>query len=131
MNLKQNLSDKIHNFSTQCTINNINKNLFFPKQFPYKAYFTKNIGFYFKTTLYIVVISRIKSEFAAQPSRSGDQRCWIRNRIRIRSRSRNFLKSRIGSGVGFVTNHSRSTTLVHCTVHTCNAACVEEIPFVV
>ncbi len=33
MNLKQNFSDKIHNFSTKCTIK-INKNLFFSKKFP-------------------------------------------------------------------------------------------------
>jgi hypothetical protein len=45
----------------------------------------------------VVVISRIKCEFAAQLSPGGDQRCRcrIRNRTRIRSRSRNFLKSRI------------------------------------
>jgi hypothetical protein len=46
---------------------------------------------------FIVVILRIKCEFAAQPSWGGDQRCRIRNRIRsqIPSRSQNFLKSLI------------------------------------
>jgi hypothetical protein len=49
------------------------------------VYILKN--FIFLKTLYIVIISRIKCEFfAAQLSRGGDQRCRIRNRIRIRSR---------------------------------------------
>ncbi len=46
---------------------------------------------YFLKTLYIIVISRMKCEFAAQLSRGRDQLCRIRNRIR--SRSWNFLKS--------------------------------------
>jgi hypothetical protein len=47
---------------------------------------------YSKKTLYIVVlISRIKCEFAAQLSRGGDRRSRIQNRIRIQ----NLIKSRI------------------------------------
>ncbi len=47
---------------------------------------------YFLKTIYIVVISRIKCQLAAQLSR-GEGR--IRKRVRIRSRSRNLPKSRI------------------------------------
>jgi hypothetical protein len=96
MNLKQNFSDKIHNFSTRLCI-----------RFPIR-YHTDRINYFFqnnrlyislfsKKTLYIVVISRIQREFATQLSRGGNQRCRIQNRIRIRSQirswSRNFLKS--------------------------------------
>jgi hypothetical protein len=45
------------------------------------------------TLVYILkkytVTSRKKCEFATQLSRGGDQRCRIRNRIRIQSRIRN------------------------------------------
>jgi hypothetical protein len=68
----------------------------FPYTIPYLFQNNKHyISLFSKKTLYIVVISRIQCEFAAQLSRGGDQHCRIRNRIRIRSRSRNFLKSRI------------------------------------
>ncbi len=62
MTLKQNFSDKIHNFSTKCTIK-INKNLLSLKSLSYK-----NI-----------------SLVTAQLSRGGDQRCRIRSRIRNKS----------------------------------------------
>ncbi len=94
MNLKQNFSDKIHNFSTRLCIR-------LPIWYHTDRMFqiTDFTLIHFLKTSYIKVISWIQCEFAAQLSRGGDQRCriqnriWIRSRIRIRGRSRNFLKS--------------------------------------
>jgi hypothetical protein len=101
MNLKQNFSDKIHNFSTRLSIrfpiryHTDRMNYLFQNNRLYISSFSK------KLYMYIVVILRIKVCFATQLSRGGDQRCrirnriWIRSQIGIRSRSQNFLKSRI------------------------------------
>ncbi len=65
---------------------------------------------YFLKSIYVVVTSRIKCEFAAQLSQGEGQRCrirkMIRSRIRIRSQSRNLPKSRIRSRI-----RNKSTTL--------------------
>jgi hypothetical protein len=98
MNLKQNFSDKIHNFSTKCSIN-INKNLFF--YFPKKLLLQKALVSILKKTLYIVVISRIKCEFAAQPSQG---------KTSVAGSERGS-----GSEVGAETNHSGSTILGTCS----------------
>jgi hypothetical protein len=96
MNVKQNFSDKIHNFSTRLCI-----------RFPIR-YHTDRINYLFqnkrlyissiseKLYTYIVVISRIQCEFAALEAET-NQRCRIRNRIRIRNllKSRNWIRSRI------------------------------------
>ncbi len=105
MNLKQNFSDKIHDFSTKCTIK-INKYIFFQTKSLVKS----------PTDMNVVVISRIKCEFAAQLSGAGDQRYRIRIMIRIRSRSRSFLESRSRSRIrnkSFRIHHPASVAIRH------------------
>jgi hypothetical protein len=88
MNLKLNFSDKIHNFSTKCTIK-INKYIFFQTKSLVKS----------PTDMNVVVILQIKCEFSAQLSCAGYE---------------TGSGSGVGaeSGVGSETNHSGSTTLM-------------------
>ncbi len=77
MTLKQNFSDKIHNFSTNAQLKNTCSRL---------ADFT--LVYILKNFIYRRNFTNIKCKFAAQLSRWGDQRCRTRNMIRIRSRLR-------------------------------------------
>jgi hypothetical protein len=92
-NLKQNFSDKIHYFSTKCTIKII-LNKFFQKVSS-KAQVTKQSPI----DMNVLVILQIKCEFSTQLSCAG---------------SETGSGSGVGaeSGVGSETNHSRSTTLM-------------------
>jgi hypothetical protein len=107
MNLKQNFSDKIHNYSTKCTIK-INKNLFFLKNFPKNLhkhrikYLLQNGRLYvssYSKKLHTVYRRNFTNKVRVCCATLSKRKPALPDPKKIRTRSRNLPKNRIRSRI--------------------------------